>query len=380
MGKKQMNILILSWRGPKHPNAGGAEIATTEHAKYWIKAGHNVTWFTSSFKGAKKYENYQGIEIYRQGNQIFGVHLAAMKWYLFDKKVKFDLVVDQFHGIPFFTPIYVRTKKLAYIHEVTKDVWKYNPWTKPFNLIPSTLGPLFERYIFIFVYPNIPFMTVSESTKKDLVSIGIKKNNISVIINGIKSEKISARVKKEDIPTIMFLGAVAKDKGIYDVIDVFSKLIDSFTKIQFWIVGKAESEIKKDLNRHINKINLKGRVKIWGFVSDKKKFELLKKAHIMINPSIREGWGLVNIEANSMGTPVVGYKVPGMIDSVKKNATGILVNKHDTNTLAQEIVRLLRSKEFIIMSKYCENYAKQFSWEKSGEASLKLISKITNER
>ena len=52
-----MNILILNWRDPKHPNAGGAEIVTREHAKAWNKAGHSVTWFSSFFKDAKENES-----------------------------------------------------------------------------------------------------------------------------------------------------------------------------------------------------------------------------------------------------------------------------------------------------------------------------------
>ena len=78
-----MNILILSWRGPGHPNEGGAELVTMEHAKAWVKAGHDVTVFTSSFDDAKKKENINGVEIIRKGGQVFGVHIAAFFWYKF---------------------------------------------------------------------------------------------------------------------------------------------------------------------------------------------------------------------------------------------------------------------------------------------------------
>ena len=88
-----MNILILSWRGPGHPYEGGAEIVTHEHAKAWIKAGHNVTLFTSSYDKAKPNENIDGVEIIRSGSQLGGVHLSAFVWYLFGKHQKFDLVV-----------------------------------------------------------------------------------------------------------------------------------------------------------------------------------------------------------------------------------------------------------------------------------------------
>lgn len=122
---KLLKILIFSWRGPKHPHQGGAEIVTHEHAKAWVRAGHDVTLFTSHFDDAEFEETIDGVKIIRAGSQILTVQLKAFLWYFFRNKNSFDLVIDQFHGLPFFTPLYVRSQKLAFIHEVTKDVWKY---------------------------------------------------------------------------------------------------------------------------------------------------------------------------------------------------------------------------------------------------------------
>ncbi len=98
--KEKLNILILSWRGPGHPNSGGAETSTHEHAKGWVEAGHKVTLFTSDYSGAKEQEVIDGVNIIRSGSQIFGVHLRAFKWFMWEKHPKYDLIVDQFHGIP----------------------------------------------------------------------------------------------------------------------------------------------------------------------------------------------------------------------------------------------------------------------------------------
>src|SRR3990167_1714034 len=108
-----MNILIFSWRGPGHPNAGGAEISTHEHAKEWAGAGHDVTLFTSSYVGSKKKETVDGESIIREGHQVFGVHLKVAGWYLLGRMKSSVLVINQFHAIPFFTPLFVRAKKLA---------------------------------------------------------------------------------------------------------------------------------------------------------------------------------------------------------------------------------------------------------------------------
>jgi hypothetical protein len=120
-----MHILILNWRDIKNPLAGGAEISTHEHAKRWVKAGHKVTLFSSSFTGGEAFEKIDGVKIIRRGSH-YTVHLHAIFYYLIALREKVDLVVDEFHFIPFFTPLYFRGKKLAFIHETAKELWFEN--------------------------------------------------------------------------------------------------------------------------------------------------------------------------------------------------------------------------------------------------------------
>ncbi len=372
-----MNILILSWRSPKHPNEGGAEQVTFEHAKSWIKAGHEVVWFSSSFKGAEIQENISGVTIIRKGGYVIGVRWEAFIWYLFGKHPKFDLIIDEFHGIPFFTPLYIRTRKLAFIHEVAKEVWKLNPWPKPFHLLPSVLGSFFEPFIFKYMYRKVPFMTVSESTKDDLIKWGIPRRGITVINNGISLPKNLKLSNKNTIKTAMFLGAISTDKGIFDALKIFEEVERKDEGWQYWIIGKGTKEYIQELKSYAKKAGIFSKVEFFGFVDERKKFELLSKAHVLVNSSVREGWGLVNLEASYCETPVVGYEVQGMKDSVKNGKTGILVNLHDTQRAAEEIIKLVRDKEkYESFCKASANWAKKFSWEKSNRESLEFIESL----
>lgn len=371
-----MNILILSWRGPGHPNAGGAEQVTFEHAKAWVEKGYKVTLFTSYFRGAKKEEEIDGVKVIRCGRQFFEVQLRAFLWYILGRHKKFDLVVDEFHGIPFFTPLYVRARKLAFIHEVARDVWKLNPWPKPFNFIPSFFGPILEP-IFFKLYKKIPFMTVSESTMCDLISLGIPKENITVIKSGIRLTLPKKPPAKDSKNTVIYLGAISKDKGIEDALRAFVEIEAKDDTWQYWIVGRGTKEYIQKLKKIAKELGLEKKLKYWGFVSEETKFRLLAKAHVLINPSIHEGWGLVNIEANSVGTPVVGYNVHGMRDSVKNNKTGILVKRGDFRSLAESVLKLVNDKEsYREFQERCKKWASKFSWEKARKESLELIERL----
>ncbi|MCH7641537.1 glycosyltransferase family 4 protein, partial [Patescibacteria group bacterium] len=369
-----MNILMLSWRDPKHPNSGGAEIATLEHTKAWVKKGHEVFWFSSDFLGARKEETISGIKIIRKGRQYFDVQVRAFLWYFFGNHPKFDLVVDQHHGIPFFTPFYVRTKKLVFIHEVASEVWRLNPWPRPFNLLAAAIGKTLEPWIFKIFYRKVPFMVVSESTRDDLVSFGISKDNIFVIHNGVTLNLPAPIPAKEKKKTAMFLGAISEDKGIRDALLAFSEINSKDPSWQFWIVGKAALKFKNLIKDQSRQLGIVEKLKYWGYITDIEKFELLARAHVLINPSVHEGWGLVNIEANAVSTPVVGYNVHGMRDSVKSNYNGILVKQGDYRNLAENAIKLINdAKKYRRYRKNCKKWTAKFSWRKATNQSLSLI-------
>lgn len=367
-------IVIFSWRGPKHPNEGGAEIATHEHAKAWVRDGYDVTLFTSTSLGLMDEETIDGVKIIRQGNQLGSVYLKACIWFR-KLEVKPDLIIDQFHGIPFFTVLYSKSKVLAYIHEVAREVWFMNHLVFPLNYIYGSIGYLFEPIIFRLLYRNVDFMTVSESTKNDLVRFGVKADGISVINNGLNTVKVNCT--KSKTKTIIYLGALAKDKGIEDALKCFGDIHKIETGWQYWVVGKGDPRIVAEMKLLARQYGIEKQIKFWGFVSEKKKFELLASSHLMINPSKHEGWGLVNIEANSVGTPVLGYKVQGVKDSIVNNKTGVLCDIGDYKTMSKEAVKLVKdSKRYKKFADESLAWANRFSWADSTNKSAKLIKGI----
>lgn len=364
-----MNILILNWRDTKNPKSGGAEIVTLEHAKAWVKKGHSVTWFTSKFNGAKKEGKIDGVNIVRRGN-FLTVYSLAPFFYLFSKQ-KFDLVIDEIHGLPFFTPFFVRIPKIAFIHEVAGEIWDY---MYPFPI--NKIGKLIEPFLY-FPYRSIEFITVSNSTKNDLLSLGIKEKNISVIQNGIGIKILKGFSRKEKNPTFIFISRVVKMKGIEEVIRAFFYILRELKDANLWIVGEGDKAYVEQLKNTTKEYLIAPKVKFFGKVSDLKKIELIGKAHLLLHASIKEGWGLVVIEAASQGTPSVVYNVAGLRDSVKNNETGIILKENSSKEMAKQAVLLLNEKKkYESFQKNGFLWAKSLTWEKATEESLRLINSI----
>ena len=238
------------------------------------------------------------------------------------------------------------------------------------------IGYFGEPLIFL-LYKNIPFITGSESAKKDVARFGILLKNIFVIPHGVIVQKPLAVIQKEKKTTIVFLGVLSKDKGIEDALKCFS-LLKKRGDFQFWVIGRPETlKYRFKINQLVKKLKLGKSIKFWGFVSQEKKFELLARSHILGNPSVREGWGLVNIEVNSMSTPVIAYKSAGLVDSVKDDISGILCPQNNPQCLAENILTLFSDlQRFQQLQQGALKWSQKFSWDKSNSLSLKLVQEI----
>jgi glycosyltransferase involved in cell wall biosynthesis len=122
-------------------------------------------------------------------------------------------------------------------------------------------------------------------------------------------------------------------------------------------------------------------VKFLGGLSNEERRRLLTRAWVLVNPSVREGFGLNVLEANALGTPCVAYNVAGLRDSVIDGKTGLLVKENgDAEKLAEAIIKVLKDEEFRrTLSVNALEYSKNFSWDKTAEGFLKVVESVLRE-
>lgn len=356
-----MNILWFNWKDILNPEKGGAEIYTHEIAKRLVKKGYSITLFTSKFKGCKNEEFVDNIKIVRKGGK-FTVYLKAIS---FCKKnhTKFDIIIDEINTIPFLTHKFANNiKVIALIHQLAKEFWFYETLF-PINLIGyHILEPKLLKH-----YVNIPTITVSNSTKKDLEKLGFKK--VFVVHNGLNVRAVNKIPEKYKQPAIIFVGRMKKAKKPQDVIKAFKIVKKEVRNAMLWMVG--DGYLRKKLEKITNK-----NVKFFGYVDNKTKNELVKKAWVIAVPGVREGWGQVVTDANALGTPAVGYNIPGLKDSIKQGYNGILVES-EPESLAEGLIEIITNDKLRKkLSKNAIKWAKKFSWNKSAKEFEKIIKSV----
>jgi len=121
-------------------------------------------------------------------------------------------------------------------------------------------------------------------------------------------------------------------------------------------------------------------VTFFGYVDSERKRELMSRAHAILVPGIREGWGLVVTEANAMGTPAVGYDVHGLRDSIRDGETGILCETKP-EMMAARAVEFLRDKR--VRDRLSGNalvWAGEFDWERSAEEFIRVVEAVVDGR
>ena len=327
---KPLSFLMLNWRDPENPLAGGAERVTLKHMEELVRRGHRVVWFANNFDGASSETEINGIQIFRGGRpgaSIFHAFVCARK------NGPFDLVIDQHHGIPWFAQWWSRTSCIAYIHEVLGPIWEsFYRW--PTSLIGQTQEKLVHQF-----YADVPFWTVSSSTRLQLLENGVC--DVSVWPNGTDTEPLPNLPAKHLVKPLrlIVLSRLAPNKRVSDVIRVLALLNEAGCQAELTVVGSGWERAL--LERLAGSLGQAHAVNFKEHLDDNAKNTELQNAHLLLHTSVREGWGLNVIEANAMGTPAVVYPVGGLVDSTVDRVTGLISAEESPKSLAAEILSLV---------------------------------------
>ena len=349
-----MRFLMLNWRDPENPKSGGAERVSQAYLEGLLERGHEVWWYANEFPGGEPAETVRGIKIVRGGGKGTSV-LKARQWYR--RQEPFDLVIDQHHGIPWYAPWWSGTNCIAYIHEVLGPIWKaFYPW--PLNAI----GRWQERWTH-WLYRAVPFWTPSESTKKVLHRHGVRE--VRVFPNGTDATPLAELEAKPLCQPVRLIAVarLAPNKRVDHALQAAKILLQRGIQAHLTIVGTGEVEAQ---------LRQMAVSRGWQHVSPlpasspkKEKNAALRRAHLLIHTSIREGWGLNVIEANALGTPAIVYPVGGLVDSTLHGQTGIVTSDETPAAVADSVLALLNTPaEYDRLRVNAWERSKTFAWQK----------------
>ena len=163
-----------------------------------------------------------------------------------------------------------------------------------------------------------------------------------------------------------------KYKGLQLAFKAFSRVVNRFPDAKLIVAGSGP--YKQELAKMTLDLGISTNVEFLGRVSEGSKFKLYGESRVAISPSYREGFGISVIEANSVGTPVVGWDVPGSRDSIVDGTTGLLAPFPDDRAFADRIFTLLTDDQtWLNFSESALKWARGHSWDNSAKDFEKVI-------
>ena len=377
---ESLKILWFNWRCIKHPLAGGAEVYTHEIARRLAKLGYEIILVTSKPRNLPREENIDGYKVIRAGNK-YTVYLKARNIYHEIKEGgwKPDIVIDEVNTIPFLTPKYVKEHITMLIHQLCKDCWKYaiHPFIQP-------IGWWLERKLHKVYINNVgngnlkSIITVSPSTKSDLMNLGYPENKIHIVYNGLDWDfyKNCIEICEDKDDLAVYIGRITPYKRLEDLIKAWKIVEKQHDEAKLVIAGRADKKYLKKLKKISRKLDLKN-VEFKTNISRYEKKVLLSGAKVLVYTSVREGWGQTVLEAAAYKVPTIACSVPGLRDSIKHMETGILIEPGNIEHLAKAVTHLLTDHD--LRDRLAENayrHAQQYSWDKTAKNFLEVLNGV----
>lgn len=320
------------------------------------------------------------------------------------------------HGIDIYHPKYIVLPKIGmYLTPffmtlaITKTIKKLNKQNKHFDLIDShyfypdgvAVAKVAEKF-------NIPFtctargtdinlipedlkarkmiqavfkkaahmMTVCQALKDEMLLLGAKDIDVTVLRNGVDlalfkaSNEQEQQLLKSELniggQLIMSVGWLIERKGHHLVIDA----VKSLTNVTLAIAGDGPDENK--LKAQVKQLGMADKVIFLGALSQTALNKWFRAADMTILASSREGWANVLLESMSSGTPVVATKVWGTPEVVASEDAGVLVERNVTaiNTGINQLLRNLPTRTAT------RQYAEQFDWHSTSLGQHKIFNSI----
>jgi len=352
---------VVNWQDRLNPRAGGAEIHLHEVFGRLARWGHRVTALVSGFPGAPARETVDGLEVHRVGGRYsFALRAGPyLKTALGSRD--FDVAVEDLNKVPVFLPLWLpRTRTVLLVHHLFGGT-AFQEAPLPVALATWLLEMPVPR-----VFRGCPVVAVSRSTVRDLQRRGFSGAGMEVVPNGVDLDHYAPdpRVPEFDVPTLLYLGRLKRYKAIHLILRALARLRDRGVEARLLVAGKGD--YRPQLEGMVEKWNLRERVEFLGYVDEEAKVRLLRRSWIHVLTSPKEGWGIANLEAAACGTPTVASDSPGLRDSVRDGATGMLVPHGDVEALAEGLETLVGSPEMRRrMGGAARRFAEAFTWDAS---------------
>lgn len=294
------------------------------------------------------------------------------RWYSYGEqwKLPFSFIkesVDLMHFPHFNSPLMYRGLSICTIHDVT-------PFHFPGHRMKSKIRQWGYRTVFTKTVKKAhTIIAISKSTKDGIIkSFNIPENRIKVIYEGVddRFQKITKNAIIEEVtqryritkPYLFYVGVWRNHKNLENLIVAFNRVKESHGLDIQLVLGGQEDPHYPNIRREINTSPFKHDIITPGYIANNDLASLYNGAMAFAVPSFIEGFGLIGIEAQACGTPVIASNTTSLPEILGDGA--LYFNPHKPQEIAARIEQVIHNKilQKDLQRKGYKNVAR-FSWE-----------------
>ncbi|MFO7675097.1 MAG: glycosyltransferase family 4 protein [bacterium] len=367
-----MKVLAVNWRCVRNPLAGGAEIYFQEIFRRLAARGHEVVQLAERFPGSAEEEMLDGVRVRRLGGALTFNFAVMRNLGRLAAETGCDVVVDDLNKVPFYSPRFTDRPVLAILMHLFRG-----------SIFREALFPL-AAYVWLaesaipWAYKGSRFTVLSESSKRDVVRLGIRPERVAVVPPGTDFERFrpDESVRREQV--LLHVGRLKKYKATDHLLRAARLLADRGRDFRVVVIGTGDDRPR--LEKLTDELGLRERVTFAGFVSEEEKVGWYRRGAVLVENSVKEGWGLIVMEANACGMPVVVADSPGLVDSSRDGVNGLFYQYGDVADLAGKIGRLLADGELRgRLGRQAIDWARQWTWEAAADATEAALEQAVRE-
>ncbi|PJB23330.1 hypothetical protein CO112_01030, partial [Candidatus Dojkabacteria bacterium CG_4_9_14_3_um_filter_150_Dojkabacteria_WS6_41_13] len=285
------NITIFHWRDYRHPQLGGSTLNIVHIAEHLARQGHKVTLLTEKYSNkVPEVETYNGVVYIRKGSKLS--QYIALPWYfLRNLKQNTDLVIEAYDAWPFLTPL-LHKKVIMLICHIQKEEWEME-----FGKFLGKVLPTVASFLLKTFYKKSNIVSISKSTDDSIVAEGIQSKTRSIIHVGIEDLIFTDAIPKKVTDRVICCtpGRLRSHKRVNLAVDLVANYNtnqrpSNGNYVYFDIVGAGDHE--EELHHLVKGLHMEEYIKFYGRASDEIKRDKLAIAHLHLQFSKREGWGM----------------------------------------------------------------------------------------
>jgi glycosyltransferase involved in cell wall biosynthesis len=357
-------IHMLAWRDLYDPEAGGSEVHASTVARLWADAGIEVTMRSSYAQGHPPHGKRDGYRVIRKAGRYMVFPRAALSE-LHNKYGPRDGLVEIWNGMPFLSPLWAIGPRIVFLHHLHGEMWKM---TLPPNL--ARMGEILEYRVAPPLYRRTRIVTLSHSSRDELVHEGFRPDMVSVVPPGI-DPRFSPGGERSATPLAVAVGRLVPVKRYDLLIRTLDEVRRRHPALELVIVGEGYE--KPALDELVAAMGAASWVRFAGHIDDDALIDLYRRAWVLMSASAREGWGMTITEAAACGTPAVVTRIAGHLDAVDDEHSGLLAD--DARQLVEHVDALIGDDVFRQrLSKGALAQAARFTWAATARGTLEVLA------